>query len=102
MFFIHHFILIHSVLKYHGLFPRVCNVQEAVKLVSRFHIKSELIGNWLYCFTTPLLGYQLESIGFWYSFKHCAYIYSGYQKEYFATDETLDEIRQRLGSCILT
>ena len=82
--------------------------------VMRFHIKSELIGQWIYCFTTPLIGYQLEAIGFWYSFKHCAYIYSGTPKENIADDETLapqpspkgegsplDEIRARLGNQLI-
>jgi hypothetical protein len=40
----------------------------------------------------------ISTIGFWYSFKHCAYVYSGTPKELPADDETLDEIRARLGS----
>ena len=93
-----HYILLHSVLKYAGMFPIARDVQEVSNLVTRFRIKSEFIGGWLYCFTTQLIGYQLEAIGFWYSFKHCAYVYSGNPKESIADDETLDEIRVRLGS----
>ena len=95
---IQHFLKIHSVFKYAGMFPMVGNTEEALQLVTRNHIKSEIIGAWLYCFTTPLLGFQLEAIGFWYSFKHEAYIYSGTPKEGIAGEETLDEIRSRLGS----
>ena len=80
------------------MFPTVANKQEALFLVMRYHIKAEIIGQWLYCFTTPLIGFQLETIGFWYSFKHCAYIYSGTPKEGPADEETLKEIRARLGS----
>ena len=80
------------------MFPRIANMQEAVALVMRYHIKSEIIGHWLYCFTTPLIGCQLESIGFWFSYKHRAYVYTGFPKKYPADEETLDEIRERLGS----
>jgi hypothetical protein len=97
-----HYIRIHSVYKYAGMFPTVANIQEALALVMRHYIKSEIIGSWLYCFTSPLIGYQLEAIGFWYSFKHRAFVYSGYPKDYPADDESLDQIRARLGSEQLT
>ena len=97
-----HYIRIHSVIKYAGMFATVANIQDAIALVMRYHIKTEIIGNWLYCFTNALIGYQLEASGFWYSFKHCAYVYSGKEKEYPADYETLDEIRARLGSRQLT
>jgi len=80
------------------MFTPIANVQEALALVMRYYIKSEIIGDWLYCFATPLIGYQLETIGFWFSVKHCAYIFSGTEKEGLADDESLDEIRARLGS----
>jgi hypothetical protein len=70
---------------------------DAMSLVIRYHIKSEIIGQWLYCFTNQLIGFQLETIGFWYSFKHCAWVFSGKEKEVPAGDESLDEIRGRLG-----
>ena len=101
MYTIQHFIKIHSVFRYAGMFSIVEDIQEAVKLVSRFHIKSEIIGTWLFCFTSPLIGFQLETIGFWYSYKHCAFVYSGFPKDGFADDETLEEIRARLGSYLL-
>jgi hypothetical protein len=49
-----------------------------------------------------MIGIQLEAIGFWYSFKHEAYVFSGHPKDGIADDETLDEIRTRLGSSQLT
>ena len=101
MSFIQHFIIVHSIVKYAGSFPIIGNAQEALNLISRYRIKTEIIGTWLYCFTTPLIGYQLETIGFWFSFKHNAYIYSGFPKEEIAGDETLDEIRARLGSRLI-
>jgi hypothetical protein len=93
-----HFIKIHSVYKYAGMFPPVADIQEALALVIRFYIKAEIIGNWLYCFTSPLIGCQLVNIGFWYSASHGAYVYSGDEKEGFPDGETLDEIRARLGN----
>ena len=98
MTFIRHFIMVHSVIKYAGMFPIAGDIQEALNLVTRYRIKSEIIGSWLYCFTNQLIGYQLEAIGFWYSFKHNAYVFSGTSKELPAGDESLDEIRARLGS----
>ena len=93
-----HFISLHSVIKYAGRFASVESLQEAVSLVMRFHIKSEIIGSWLYCFTTPLVGVQLMLNGFWYSYKHSAYVYSGGPKQGMADEESLDEIRGRLGN----
>jgi hypothetical protein len=98
MSFIQHFIKVHSVFKFARNFQPMVDIQEALTFVMSYRIKSEIIGSWLYCFTTPLIGCQLEAIGFWYSFKHSAYVYSGTPKELPADDETLDEIRARLGS----
>ena len=102
MSWLNHFIRLHSTIKYAGMFHLVADMQEAIALVSRYFIKSEIIGQWLYCFTTPLIGFQLELIGFWYSFKHGAYVYSGGPKEVPADEESPDEIRARLGSQLLT
>ena len=99
MSWLQHFITFHSIYKYAGMFHPIANMQEALALVMRYRIKSEIIGHWLYCFTTPLIGVQLESIGFWYSFKHCAYVFTGNTKDATTADEeSLDEIRARLGS----
>jgi hypothetical protein len=101
MTFIKHFIKIHSVYKFANRFTLVDCFDSAVNLVIKNHIKSEIIGSWLYCFTSSLIGCQLEAIGFWYSFKHHAYIYSGCPKDYIVFDETLDEIRERLGNQLI-
>lgn len=98
MSLVQHIIRIHSVIRYAGMFPTVANMQEALALAIRYNLKAECIGHWLYCFTTPLIGVQLEAAGFWYSVKHCAFIFSGSEKDGLADDESLDEIRARLGS----
>ena len=97
-----HYIRIYSVIKNAGMFAPDANILAAIALVMRYRIKTEIIGNWLYCFTNALIGFQLEASGFWYSYKHCAYVYSGKEKECPADYETLDEIRARLGSRQLT
>jgi len=95
---IQHYALLHNILKYAGMFPMVEDIQGAMKLVTHYRIKSEVIESCLYCFTSTMIGCQLEAIGFWYSFKHDAYVFSGNPKEGFADDESLDEIRARLGN----
>jgi hypothetical protein len=83
----------HSVIKYAGQFSPVANLQDALFLVISFGIKSEIIGSWLYCFTTPLIGFQLLEMGFWHSSKHGAYIYTGREKDNILPDgEILNEI----------
>jgi len=92
-----HYISIHSAFKYAGKFAPIKEKKDIIYLISNWRIKSEIIGQWLYCFTTDLIGFQLLTIGFWFSKKHQAFIYSGTDKEGFADDESLDEIRARLG-----
>jgi len=101
MSIIQHHIKVHSVYKYKNRFAHVENLQEAVSLVTLNRMKAELIGTWLYCFTTDLLGVQLLTLGFWYSFKHNVFVYSGRPKDGLADDETLDEIRARLGNQLI-
>ena len=62
MSWLQHFARVHSVLKYAGMFPPVVDIQEALALVIRYHIKSEIIDSWLYCYPNPLIGFQLELI----------------------------------------
>jgi len=98
MNYINHYISIHSAMKYAGQFKPTNDKQEILNLVTNWRIKSEIIGQWLYCFTTDMIGVQLLSIGFWFSKKHQAFIYSGADKEGLADNESLDEIRARFGS----
>jgi len=93
-----HYIRFHSVIKYADDFPTVANMQDAIALVRRYHIKSEIIGNWLYCFTSYLVGYQLVQNGFWFCKTHGAYIYSGEIPVKDPDGESLKQIRARLGS----
>jgi hypothetical protein len=95
---INHYIKLHSTIKYAERFTAVSNFGEAVNLAIKNYLKSEIIGQWLFSFTSDLIGVQLQALGFWYSFKHDAWVFSGSPKQGMADDETLDEIRTRLGS----
>jgi len=97
---INHYISIHSAMKYAGRIAPMKDKQDILNLVSNWRIKSEIIGQWLYCFTTDLIGIQLLLIGFWFSKKHQAYVYSGADKKGLADNESLDEIRVRLGEAV--
>jgi len=97
MSIIQHYIYIHSVYKYKNRFKSVDGINGAINITRQNKIKSEIIGQWLYCFSTDLIGVQLISIGFWYSKKHCAFVYTGNPKEGLADGESLNEIRARLG-----
>ena len=101
MSIIQHYIKVHSIFKFQGRFNPIADYKEAITLVSQFRIKAEIIGEWIYCFTTEIIGVQLLALGFWYSFKHNAFVYSGSPKDGLADDESLDEIRARLGSQLI-
>ena len=98
MTIVDHYVILHSFFKYEGHFSPVGSLEEAVALAKENKIKSEIIGNWLYCYANDLVGVQLLSVGFWFSHKHNAYVFSGDDKELVADEETLDEIRARLGN----
>jgi len=59
-----HYIKLHSVFRYAGRFVPVEGLQEITDLVMRHHIRSEIIGTWLYCFTNPLAGVQFLAAGY--------------------------------------
>jgi hypothetical protein len=62
MSLVKHVIGIHSVIRYAGMFQPITDIQDALFLAIRFNIKSEIIGGWLYCFTTPLIGFTFSCI----------------------------------------
>ncbi|MDR2783191.1 MAG: hypothetical protein LBB48_05035 [Treponema sp.] len=94
---IEHFILLHSIYRNSGQPLPPLEKEDIQKVVTRLKCRAEIIGTWVYCFVSPEIGLQLLAVGFWFSFKHNTYVYSGYPKGGPANDETLDEIRGRLG-----
>ena len=92
MSIIEHYIKLHSVYKYAGSFIYANDTKEIINLLFRYHIKTDIIGQYFYCFTTALIGVQLQAIGFRYSAKHRAYIFLAYPKESIVEDERFDLI----------
>ena len=72
--------------------------QEVLQQIINLDCEIEIIGYWIYCFNSKEVREQLKGLGFWFSGKHKAWIYSGRPKRLRAGKETLDEIRASKGS----
>jgi hypothetical protein len=72
--------------------------QEILQKIINLDCEIEIIGYWIYCFNSKEVREQLKELGFWFSGKHKAWVYSGRPKRLRAGKETLDEIRARTGS----
>jgi hypothetical protein len=72
--------------------------QEVLQKIINLDCEIEIIGYWIYCFKSYEVHEQLKELGFWFSGKHKAWVYSGRAKRLWAGKETLDEIRARKGS----
>jgi hypothetical protein len=72
--------------------------QEILRKIINLDCEIEIIGYWIYCFNSKEVKEQLKELGFWFSGKHKAWVYSGKPKRNRAGKETLDEIRARKGS----
>ena len=72
--------------------------QDILQKIINLDCEIEIIGYWIYCFNSKEVKEQLKELGFWFSGKHKAWIYSGKAKKNITSKETLDEIRARKGS----
>jgi hypothetical protein len=72
--------------------------QEILRQIINLDCQIEIIGYWIYCFNSKEVREQLKELGFWFSGKHKAWVYSGRAKRGRAGKETLDEIRAKKGS----
>ena len=72
--------------------------QEILQKIINLDCEIEIIGFWIYCFNSKAVKDQLKELGFWFSGKHKAWVYSGRPKKNITSRETLDEIRARKGS----
>jgi hypothetical protein len=72
--------------------------QEILQKIINLDCEIEIIGYWIYCFNSKAVKDQLKELGFWFSGKHKAWIYSGKPKKNISSKETLDEIRAKKGS----
>lgn len=68
--------------------------------IIHFNIEIEVIGFWIYvreCWTVEQKA-TLSELGFWYSRKHKAFVFSGTKKRKIRTKMTTNDIRQKHGS----
>ena len=68
--------------------------------IIHFNIEIEVIGFWIYvreCWTAEQKT-TLSGLGFWYSRKHKAFVFSGSKKRKIRTKMTTEDIRQKHGS----
>ena len=72
--------------------------QDILQKIISFDCEIEIIGYWIYCFKSYEVREQLRDLGFWFTGKHKAWVYSGKAKKNISGKETLDEIRARKGS----
>ena len=71
---------------------------EMLRHVVRWPITIEIIGFWIYAFNSYEYREQLKELGFWFSAKHRAWIYSGRAKMHVRGYKTTDENRAKWGS----
>jgi hypothetical protein len=72
--------------------------QEILKKIIDFDCDIEIIGYWIYCFKSYEVREALKELGFWFSSKHKAWVFSGGKKTRFYSKKTLDDIRAEKGS----
>jgi hypothetical protein len=72
--------------------------QEILKKIIDFDCDIEIIGYWIYCFKSYEVREALKELGFWFSSKHKAWVFSGGKKVRFYSKKTLDDIRAEKGS----
>jgi hypothetical protein len=97
-----------AVTPFQEILQKIINLDDAVPLYSGAvnnipigkrpkgsYCQIEIIGYWIYCFKSYEVHEQLKDLGFWFSSKHKAWVYSGRTKRLRAGKETLDEIRAR-------
>jgi hypothetical protein len=72
--------------------------QEILQKIINLECEIEIIGYWIYCFNSKAVKEQLKELGFWFTGKHKAWVFSGKSKRNITSRETLDEIRASKGS----
>jgi len=68
------------------------------KILHMDDIDIEIIGFWIYAFNSFARRDELKDLGFWFSSKHKAWVYSGTGKKRSPSKLTLDEIKAKYGS----
>jgi len=66
--------------------------------IIHFEMDIEVIGVWIYAFNSYEYKEQLKELGFWFSKKHKAWIFSGMKKRNLRTKYTTNDVRNMHGS----
>lgn len=77
-------------------------IKRTVHLATEANATVEIIGYWIYVFDGYSIRETLKGLGFWFSSKHKAWVFSGSAKHKTHTRLTTDDIRSLHGSEILT
>jgi hypothetical protein len=72
--------------------------KEVLQKIINLDCTIEIIGYWIYCFNSKEVREELKALGFWFSGKHKAWVYSGGAKKGRGGKDTLEEIRAKKGS----
>jgi hypothetical protein len=72
--------------------------QDILEKIINLECEIEIIGYWIYCFNSYEVREKLRELGFWFTKKHKAWVYSGKAKKNITSRETLEEIRASKGS----
>jgi curved DNA-binding protein CbpA len=71
---------------------------DILKRVMEFNVTIEIIGYWVYVFDSYEVKDELKAMGFWWSGKHKAWVFSGSPKKKFRTKMSLDDIKEVYGA----
>ena len=71
---------------------------EVLRSILDLNVTIEIIGFWVYCFDAFEVRGQLKGLGFWFSRRHRAWVYSGRSKRAIRSSCSTDAIRARHGS----
>jgi len=74
---------------------------EVLSKVMDLNCDIEIIGFWIYAFNSFEVKEQLKELGFWFSKKHKAWVYSGTKKRFTRSRSTTEDIREKHGSKVV-
>jgi DnaJ-class molecular chaperone len=75
-------------------YSTVTPFQDILKQIIYLDCEIEMIDYWIYSFNSYSVHEYLKELGFWFSSKHKAWIYSGTRKNRYVTKATLEQLRQ--------
>jgi len=75
--------------------------QAMIRKIMDFNVRIEIIGYWIYAFDSYGYRKELKDLGFWFSKKHKAWVFSGGKKLRTSTRLSTDEVRGIHGSEVI-